>query len=166
MTSERSNGYTFHAPTERWQSQVKRRTGLMNFTLRNLGVWTLRRGCCLSAASFTPFSSTLTDFSKIRAALTFCFFSVKGKEKDSSSQGKRKSIFKRKKIPITNKSVVTGILLFKRAVLLASVKARTSLQPLMTLNNTIAIEVGTEVAMTHYSATGVIPEKGEEQHAE
>jgi len=133
-------------------------------------VWgALRRGCCLSAASFRPFSSTLPDFSKIRAALTFCFFSVKGKEKDSSSQGKRKSICtqgKRKKIPITNKSVVTGIKLFKRAVLLASVKARTSLQPLMALNNTIAIEVGTEVAMTHYSATGVVPEKGEEQHAE
>jgi hypothetical protein len=36
----------------------------------------------------------------------------------------------------------------------------------MTLNNTIAIEVGTEVAVTYYSATGVIPKKGEEQHTE
>jgi len=63
------------------EAERKRRTGLMNFALRNLGVWTLRRGCCLSIASFTPFSSTLPDFSKIRAALIFCFFCIKAKEK-------------------------------------------------------------------------------------
>jgi len=38
-------------------------------------------GCCLNEASFSPFSSTLTDFSKIRAALIFCFFLIKQKEK-------------------------------------------------------------------------------------
>ena len=79
VTSERSNA--------NWSKTAAGsgtdKTGLMNFALINLGVWTLRRGCCLSAASFTPFSSTLPDFSKIRAALTFCFFSVKGKEKGS-----------------------------------------------------------------------------------
>ena len=74
-------GYTLHN-LPAMAKPSNQNTGLMNFTLRNLGVWTLRRGCCLSEASFSPFSSTLTDFSKIRAALTFCFFSVKGKEKD------------------------------------------------------------------------------------
>ena len=103
----------------------------------------------MSAASFTLFSSTLPDFSKIRAALIFCFFCIKAKEKAFALKAKEKARHYKK--------VVTGYKLFKRAVLLASVKARTGFQPLMTLNNTIAIEVGTEVAMTHYSATGVIP---------
>ena len=31
-------------PHQRWRSRVPRKTGLMNFALRNLGVWTLRRG--------------------------------------------------------------------------------------------------------------------------
>jgi len=79
MTSERSKVNWFKTAARSGTS----RSGLMNFALRNLGVWTLRRGCCLSAASFTPFSSTLTDFSKIRAALIFCFFCIKAKEKDS-----------------------------------------------------------------------------------
>ena len=43
----------------------------------------LRRGNCLSEASLSPFSGMQADFSKIRAALTFCFFCVKAKEKDS-----------------------------------------------------------------------------------
>jgi hypothetical protein len=52
------------------------------FYVKKSGVWgALRRGCCLSVASFTPFSSTLPDFSKIRAALIFCFFCIKAKEK-------------------------------------------------------------------------------------
>jgi hypothetical protein len=60
----------------------------------------------LSAASFTPFSSTLPDFSKIRAALTFCFFSVKGKEKDSCNQGKKQLKSKKKQFdPKTKKSL-------------------------------------------------------------
>ena len=41
----------------------------------------LRRGDCLSEASLSPFSGMQADFSKIRAALTFCFFCVKAKEK-------------------------------------------------------------------------------------
>ena len=40
----------------------------------------LRRGDCLSEASLSPFSGMQTDFSKIRAALTFWFFCVKAKE--------------------------------------------------------------------------------------
>jgi hypothetical protein len=76
VTSERSNA--------NWSKAVARsgtsKTGLMNFTLRNLGVWTLRRGCCLSEASFSLFSSTLTDFSKIRAALIFCSFASRQKK--------------------------------------------------------------------------------------
>ena len=38
----------------------------------------LRRGDCLSEASLSPFSEMQTDFSKIRAALTFCLFLVIG----------------------------------------------------------------------------------------
>ena len=104
---------------ERWCSRVSRKTGLMNFTLRNLGVWTLRRGCCLSAASwpktaarsgtsriglifaalngmkgwsvkkkklferseFFFFSGDLLWSSGEYAALIFCFFCIKAKEK-------------------------------------------------------------------------------------
>jgi len=63
-------------------------------------VWgALRRGCCLSAASFSTFSSTLPDFSKIRAALTFCFFSVKGKEKAFAIKTKKSSLAPRQKKP-------------------------------------------------------------------
>ena len=40
----------------------------------------LRRGDCLSEASLSPFSGMQTDFSKIRAALNFCFFWFKPKE--------------------------------------------------------------------------------------
>jgi len=42
-----------------------------------------RRGCCLSEASFSTFRYKPHNFSKKNAALTFCFFSVKGKEKAS-----------------------------------------------------------------------------------
>jgi len=59
------------------------------------------------------------------------------------------------KIPVTNKSVVTGIFLFQRAVL-RCIKTRAEFQPLVRLNNTIAIEIGAEVAVTCNSATGVI----------
>nr|WP_321376084.1 hypothetical protein [uncultured Bacteroides sp.] len=40
-----------------------------------------RRGCCLSEASFTPFRYKPLDFSKKNAALIFCFFLIKQKEK-------------------------------------------------------------------------------------
>jgi len=40
-----------------------------------------RRGDCLSEASLSPFSGMQTDFSKISAALNFCFFWFKPKEK-------------------------------------------------------------------------------------
>jgi hypothetical protein len=42
-----------------------------------------RRGCCLSEASFSTFRYKPHDFSKKNAALIFCFFCIKAKEKDS-----------------------------------------------------------------------------------
>ena len=60
-----------------------KKTGLMNFTLRNKGVWSVKKKKLFERSEFFFFSSTFPYFSKIRAALTFCFFSVKGKEKDS-----------------------------------------------------------------------------------
>jgi hypothetical protein len=50
----------------------------------------LRRGCCLSEASFSTFRYKPHDFSKKNAALIFCFFLIKQKEKGSCNQGKRK----------------------------------------------------------------------------
>jgi len=44
----------------------------------------------LSEASFSPFSSAAPDFSKIRAALIFCFFCIKAKEKAFAIKAKRK----------------------------------------------------------------------------
>ncbi len=59
------------------------KTGLMNFTLRNKGVWSVKKKKLFERSEFFFFSSTFPYFSEIRAALTFCFFSVKGKEKAS-----------------------------------------------------------------------------------
>jgi hypothetical protein len=47
----------------------------------------------LSEASFSTFRYKPLDFSKKNAALTFCFFSVKGKEKDSCSQTKKNQAY-------------------------------------------------------------------------
>ncbi|MBP1593480.1 MAG: hypothetical protein H6Q12_498 [Bacteroidetes bacterium] len=80
---------TANSPTSDGEAEQPR-TGLMNFALRNQGVWTLRRGCCLSEANFSLFSSTLPDFSKIRAALIFCFFLIKQKEKVFASRQKKR----------------------------------------------------------------------------
>jgi len=55
----------------------------MNFTLRNKGVCSVKKKKLFERSEFFFFSSTFPYFSKIRAALTFCFFSVKGKEKGS-----------------------------------------------------------------------------------
>jgi len=47
----------------------------------------------LSEASFSTFRYKPLDFSKKNAALNFCFFSVKGKEKDSCSQTKKNQAY-------------------------------------------------------------------------
>jgi hypothetical protein len=53
-----------------------------------------RRGCCLSEASFRPFRYKPHDFSKKNAALIFCFFWVKPKEKSLSFvYTRKKTIF-------------------------------------------------------------------------
>jgi len=64
----------------------------------------------LSEASFSTFRYKPFDFSKKNAALTFCFFSVKGKEKAFAlkaksiwNQAKRKSIWNETKRIIKNK---------------------------------------------------------------
>jgi len=48
-----------------------------------------RRGCCLSEASFSTFRYKPHDFSKKNAALIFCFFLIKQKEKDSCNKAKK-----------------------------------------------------------------------------
>ena len=78
VTAERSNGYLFHnrSPPQNQQDRP------LFFLREEIGRFVAkRRGCCLSEASFTPFRYKPPDFSKKNAALTFCFFSVKGKEK-------------------------------------------------------------------------------------
>jgi len=47
----------------------------------------------LSEASFSTFRYRPFDFSKKNAALIFCFFCIKAKEKDCCNQGKRKGIW-------------------------------------------------------------------------
>ena len=44
----------------------------------------LRRGDCLSEASLSTFSGMENNFSKIHAALNFCFFWFKPKEKENN----------------------------------------------------------------------------------
>ena len=74
----------------------------MSFTLRNQGMKSVKKKKLFERSEFFFFSSTFPYFSKIRAALTFCFFSVKGKEKDSCSQTKKNQAYgknqKKKKI--------------------------------------------------------------------
>jgi len=53
----------------------------MNFTLRNQGMRSVKKKKLFERSEFFFFSSTSTDFSKIRAALIFCFFCIKAKEK-------------------------------------------------------------------------------------
>ena len=100
--AERSNGYRADGEAElkenrhevtserskaNWSKVVARsgtnRTGLMSFTLRNQGMKSVKKKKLFERSEFFFFSSTFPYFSKIRAALTFCFFSVKGKEKGS-----------------------------------------------------------------------------------
>jgi hypothetical protein len=50
-----------------------------------------RRGCCLSEASFSTFRYKHHDFSKKNAALIFCFFCIKAKEKESCNKAKKKA---------------------------------------------------------------------------
>jgi len=68
-------------PPKRWRSRVIPRPA--SFFLREeIGrIVAKRRGCCLSEASFSTFRYKPHNFSKKNAALTFCFFWVKPKEK-------------------------------------------------------------------------------------
>ena len=53
----------------------------MNFTLKNKEVWSVKKKKLFERSEFFFFSSTFPYFSKIRAALIFCFFCIKAKEK-------------------------------------------------------------------------------------
>ena len=44
----------FHNHAERWRSRVPRKTGLMNFTLRNLGVGSVKKGVLFERSEFHP----------------------------------------------------------------------------------------------------------------
>jgi len=76
-------------------AERKRRIGLMNFALRNQGVWSVKKKKLFERSEFFFFSTIPPDFSKIRAALIFCFFCIKAKEKAVGS--KRKEEVKNKK---------------------------------------------------------------------
>jgi len=77
VASERSNA--------NWSKTAARsgtnRTGLMSFTLRNQGMKSVKKKKLFERSEFFFFSSASPDFSKIRAALIFCFFCIKAKEK-------------------------------------------------------------------------------------
>jgi len=53
----------------------------MNFALRNQGMRSVKKKKLFERSEFFFFSSASPDFSKIRAALIFCFFCIKAKEK-------------------------------------------------------------------------------------
>jgi len=53
----------------------------MSFTLRNQGMKSVKKKKLFERSEFFFFSSASPDFSKIRAALIFCFFCIKAKEK-------------------------------------------------------------------------------------
>jgi hypothetical protein len=74
------------------------KTGLMNFTLRNKGVKSVKKKKLFERSEFFFFSSTFPYFSKIRAALIFCFFCIKAKEKASCNQAKRKGSLSKKHV--------------------------------------------------------------------
>jgi len=59
-------------------------------------VWSVKKKKLFERSEFFFFSSTFPYFSKIRAALIFCFFCIKAKEKASCNQGKRKGILSKK----------------------------------------------------------------------
>jgi len=44
----------FHNHAERWRSRVPRKTGLMNFALRNLGVGSVKKGVLFERSEFHP----------------------------------------------------------------------------------------------------------------
>ena len=68
----------------------------MNFALRNQGMKSVKKKKLFERSEFFFFSSASPDFSKIRAALIFCFFLIKQKEKASCNQAKRKGQLKKK----------------------------------------------------------------------
>jgi hypothetical protein len=82
MQSERSKANRFTTLND-GEAEWKRRTGLMNFALRNQGMKSVKKKKLFERSEFFFFSSASTDFSKIRAALIFCFFCIKAKEKGS-----------------------------------------------------------------------------------
>ena len=65
----------------------------MNFTLRNKGVWSVKKKKLFERSEFFFFSSTFPYFSKIRAALIFCFFCIKAKEKAFAIKQKEKAYY-------------------------------------------------------------------------
>jgi len=44
----------FHNHAERWRSRVPRKTGLMNFALRNLGGGSVKKGVLFERSEFHP----------------------------------------------------------------------------------------------------------------
>ena len=58
----------------------------MNFTLRNHGTRSVKKKKLFERSEFFFFSSASHDFSKIRAALNFCFFWFKPKERVNKMQ--------------------------------------------------------------------------------
>jgi len=76
--AERSNGNLLQSTTKEGKPTRPASWILREEIMRN---GALRSGDCLSEASLSHFSGMQYNFSKIRAALTFCFFCVKAKEK-------------------------------------------------------------------------------------
>jgi len=72
--------------------EAERKEGPASFFLREEIVRFVakRRGCCLSEASFSTFRYKPHDFSKKNAALIFCFFCIKAKEKVFAIKRKEK----------------------------------------------------------------------------
>jgi len=69
----------------------------MNFALRNQGMRSVKKKKLFERSEFFFFSSASPDFSKIRAALIFCFFCIKAKEKAVVSSKKKRAVRKDKK---------------------------------------------------------------------
>jgi len=82
-SQEPSEATATRSTTPPSNGEAERKEGPASFFLREeIGrIVAKRRGCCLSEASFSPFRYKPHDFSKKNAALTFCFFWVKPKEK-------------------------------------------------------------------------------------
>jgi len=66
----------------------------MNFALRNQGMKSVKKKKLFERSEFFFFSSASPDFSKIRAALIFCFFLIKPKEKVFVSSKKKRAVYK------------------------------------------------------------------------